>query len=207
MLDIHQWIDYVSGLFLTIWTLFNALQSWQNVRIMSLHMRLSLFLILALKNGSCRMNLIFNLHMMYEKAIMIVFSLNHVWRNRRSKDITTGYWFIPADLSLNHVIALHINTDSIIWHFSVTFTGEVWVCFIIVRDVLVKWLALQLHVTEILVHKLSIKTSFPNWDILCSLLNHCRWVLELCLKIGPTTSICVLYRLPFHHYCITHAID
>jgi hypothetical protein len=29
-----------------------------------------------------------------------------------------------ADLSLNHVIALHIHTDSIIWHFSVTSTGE-----------------------------------------------------------------------------------
>ena len=76
MLDIHQQIDYVSGLFLTIWILFNALQSWQNVHIISLHMRLdSWFLILVLKNSSCRMYLIFNLHMMYEKAIMIVFSL------------------------------------------------------------------------------------------------------------------------------------
>jgi len=52
--------------------------------------------------------------MKYEKAIMIVLSLNPVWRNRRSKYIITGYWFIPADLSLNHVIAFHINTDSII---------------------------------------------------------------------------------------------
>jgi len=52
--------------------------------------------------------------MMYEKTVMIVFSLNHAWHNRRSKDIITGYWFIPADLSLNHVIGHYINTDSII---------------------------------------------------------------------------------------------
>ena len=45
---------------------------------------------------------------------MIVFSLNQAWHNRRSKDSITGYWFTAADLSLNHVIALHINTDSII---------------------------------------------------------------------------------------------
>jgi len=52
--------------------------------------------------------------MMYEKAVIIVFSLNHVWHNRRSKYIITGYWFIPADLSLNHIIGLHINMDSVI---------------------------------------------------------------------------------------------
>lgn len=66
---------------------------------------------------------------------------------------------------------------------------------------------LLLHVMEIIVQKLSIETSFPNWDILCSVLSHCRQILELYLKIGPTTSICVLYRLPFHHYYITLAID
>jgi len=44
----------------------------------------------------------------------IVFFVNHMWHNRRSKDITTGYWFIPADLGVNYFIALCINTDSII---------------------------------------------------------------------------------------------
>jgi hypothetical protein len=52
--------------------------------------------------------------MMCEKTVTIVFSLNHVWHNRRSKDIITGYWFIPADLSVNYFIALSINTDPII---------------------------------------------------------------------------------------------
>lgn len=70
-----------------------------------------------------------------------------------------------------------------------------------------KLLALLLHVTEIIVQKLSIETNFPNWDILFSLLSHCMQVLELYLKIGPTTSICMLYRLPFQHYYITLAID
>ena len=37
----------------------------------------SLFLVLVLKSSLCSMNLIFNLHMMHEKAVMIVLSLNH----------------------------------------------------------------------------------------------------------------------------------
>jgi hypothetical protein len=55
-----------------------------------------------------------NQHMMCEKAIMIVFYVNQAWHNRGSKDITGYVLVTAADLSLNHVIALHIHTDSII---------------------------------------------------------------------------------------------